>query len=126
MRNGSVRRGAGSKIGTWGREHVCVVLGHTGCQAPERRRVGLHRHQLRFPEHGQRRQRAAVRHRVRFHAIEQARDGRGAYRGAQLVAKRREQFRLTCFGVARFEGVVVVGAHVCGVCDRMRRDSRTF
>ena len=96
---------------TRGREHVRVVSDRAGCQTSERWRFGLHRHQLRLPDNGQRRQRAAVRHCLRIDSIEETRDGGGAHCGSQVVAESRKQLRLTCFRVACFEGVVVVGGH---------------
>ena len=93
------------------REHVRVVPDCAGRQTSEGRRLALQRHQLGLPDHGQRGQRGPVRHRVGVDTLEQARDGRRAHRGSQMVAQRREQVRLARLGVTRFEGVVVVGGH---------------
>ena len=95
------------------REHVRVVLDRAGDHAAERRRFGLQCHQLGLSDNGQRRKRVPVRHRIGVDPVEQAGDGRGAHRGAKVVAQGCKLLRHARLRDARFERVVMPGDHVC-------------
>ena len=106
--------GCGLEDGTRGGKYVGVILDRAGYQPPERRRLGLQRHQLRLPNDRERGQRTPVGYRVGVDAFEQAGDRRCTHRDVQVIAERLELRRIARRGGARFKGVVVIGVHVRG------------